>query len=200
MIRTPEALIPYLLLCAFVAAGALWSLSAGGGAQSIVLSPLGGPFALTDQNGAPRRDTDFRGRYVLLYFGYTFCPDVCPTTLTSEADALDRLGAQAQRIVPVFITIDPARDTPKVLKSYLAAFGPRFVGLTGTDKQIAAVAHDYRVFYARRPLKGGGYGMDHSGEVYLVGPDGALVTYYDAPLDAKALAADLANRLTKRLN
>src|ERR1700734_3768599 len=125
MIRTPEALIPYILLCAFVAAGALWRLSGGAGGQvsssGALSSSIGGPFALIDQNGAPRSDRDFHGRFTLLYFGYSFCPDVCPTTLAMMADALDKLGAQANRIVPVFVTIDPARDTPKILKSYLSA-------------------------------------------------------------------------------
>jgi protein SCO1/2 len=192
MIRTPLALIPYLFLAAFVAAGALWNLSSG---SDVAASSLGGPFVLTDQNGALRSDRDFRGHYVLLYFGYSFCPDVCPTTLAEMSAALDGLGTKAARVTPVFITIDPARDTPKVLKTYVAAFGPSFVGLTGSDKAIATVAHAYRVFYAKRPLQGGGYAMDHSGEVYLLGPDGRLLAFYDAPLDSKALQADLAKRI-----
>jgi protein SCO1/2 len=192
MIRTPLALIPYLFLAALVAAGALWNLSSG---SDVAASSLGGPFTLTDQNGATRSDRDFRGHYVLLYFGYSFCPDICPTTLAEMSSALDSLGAKATRVTPVFITIDPARDTPKVLKTYVAAFGPSFVGLTGSDKAIAAIAHEYRVFYAKRPLQGGGYAMDHSGEVYLLGPDGRLLAFYDAPLDSKALQADLAKRI-----
>lgn len=198
VIRTPEAFIPYLLLAACLAAGALWHLAdveASMPAAGIAVSSLGGPFVLIDQNGAVRTDKNFRGHYVLLYFGYSFCPDVCPTTLAGMADALDRLGAKSARITPVFITIDPARDTTKVLKTYLAAFGPRFVGLTGSDKAIAQVAHEYRVYYAKRPIAGGGYAMDHSGEVYLLGPDGKLLTFYDMPVDSQALAADLAKRV-----
>jgi protein SCO1/2 len=195
MIRTPEALIPYIFLCAFVAAGALWNLGDEMGTAPVVLAPLGGPFALTDQNGTARSDADFHGRYVLVYFGYTYCPDVCPTTLASIADALARLGPKASGVVPVFITVDPARDTPKVLKRYLAAFGPRFVGLTGSPPRIAKVAQEYHVYYARQPLKGGGYGMAHSSQLYLLGPDGRMVTFYDPPIDGKALAADLAKRL-----
>ncbi|MGH6869862.1 MAG: SCO family protein [Rhizomicrobium sp.] len=197
MLRTPIALIPYLVLCACVALGALWNMADNGSSPSAIVAAgtLGGPFALTDQGGQARTDKDFRGGFVLLYFGYSNCPDVCPTTLASMADALDKMGAKSARITPVFITIDPARDTPRVLKLYLAAFGPRFVGLTGSDAAIARVAGEYRVYLAKRPLKGGGYAMDHSGQVYLLGPDGRLVTFYDAPLDSKALAADLEKRL-----
>jgi protein SCO1/2 len=193
LIRTPEALVPYLLLCACVIAGLLWNMSAQ--LEPKQLAPLGGPFALTDQNGIVRHASDFRGKYVLVYFGYTFCPDVCPTTLANEADALTRLGAKSSGVVPLFITVDPARDTPKALKTYLAAFGPSFVGLTGAPADIATVAHEYRVYYGKRALKGGGYAMDHSGEVYLLGPDGTLLGFYDPPIDGKALAEDLAKHL-----
>jgi protein SCO1/2 len=192
MIRTPQALIPYIFLCAFVAAGALWNL----GRATVDTGHLGGPFALTDQDGAPRSGKDFHGHYVLLYFGYSFCPDVCPTTLAMMADALDRLGAKGRSVTPIFVTIDPARDTPKILKQYLAAFGPSFVGLTGSAASIKAIAQEYRVYFARHPLAGGGYAMDHSGVVYLLGPEGNLVTFYDAPLDSKALAADLEKRIS----
>ena len=196
MIRTPQALIPYMLLCAFVAAGALWrlSLDAGVTGPAVGIVSIGGPFSLIDQDGAPKSDKDFLGRYALVYFGYTNCPDVCPTTLAMMADALDRLGAKSQRVAPVFVTIDPARDTPKVLKQYLAAFGRRFVGLTGSPSAIAAVEHEYRVYAERHPLPGG-YAMDHSGEIYLIGPDGKLVAFYDTGIDSKALAEDLGKRL-----
>lgn len=196
MIRTPQALIPYLFLLAFVASGALWRLSDSGvGPMPSFSASIGGPFALIDQDGAARTDKDFRGRFALVYFGYSFCPDICPTTLATMAEALDALGAKSARITPVFITIDPARDSPKMLKQYLAAFGPRFVGLTGSPSAIAAVEREYRVYAAKRPLPGGGYAMDHSGEIYLIGPDGKLVAFYDTGVDAKALAADLEKRI-----
>ncbi|HEY1629909.1 MAG TPA: SCO family protein [Rhizomicrobium sp.] len=196
MIRTPEALIPYMLLCACVAGGGLWSLSAQNPAPvELHLTSLGGPFTLTDQAGHRRSDADYRGRYVLLYFGYTNCPDVCPTTLTQMQDAVTRLGPKARRIVPVFVTIDPARDTPEALAGYLRAFGPRFVGLSGSAAETARIAKEYRVYYAKHPLAGGTYAMDHSGEVYLLGPDGRLVTFYDPPLDPAAWAKDLAARI-----
>jgi protein SCO1/2 len=195
MIRTPLALIPYLFLAAFVAAGALWNLTSGAQWTTSVLASVGGPFSLTDQNGQTKTDADFHGRYVLLYFGYTNCPDVCPTTLAVIADTIKQMGAKASDLTPVFITIDPARDTPKILKSYLGSFGPQFVGLTGSAGEIKKVAGDYRVYYAKHPLKGGGYGMDHSSELYLVGPDGKLRMFYDAGIDAKSLAADLQKRM-----
>jgi cytochrome oxidase Cu insertion factor (SCO1/SenC/PrrC family) len=196
MIRTPLALIPYLFLAAFVAAGALWNLSSGTTLQGALAgSAIGGPFTLTDQNGKTVSDADFHGHDVLLYFGYTNCPDVCPTTLAVIADAMSKPGSKAKSLTPIFITIDPARDTPKVLKTYLASFGPRFVGLTGSADDIKKVATEYRVYYAKHPLQGGGYAMDHSSELYLLDPRGRLMTFYDAGIDAKSLAADLAKRL-----
>ena len=159
------------------------------------LSSLGGPFRLIDQDGRVRRDRDFRGRYVLLYFGYTHCPDVCPTTLQDMANALTKLGPKGRRIVPVFITVDPERDTPAVLKTYVGAFGTRFVGLTGKLPDIAHVAHAYRVYFAKHPLEGGDYAVDHSSVLYLLGPDGKLVTVYDASADTNAVIADLRTRL-----
>jgi protein SCO1/2 len=196
MIRTPLSLIPYLFLAAFVAVGALWNLSSGVSLQGAIAgASIGGPFALIDQDGKPKTDADFHGRSALLYFGYTNCPDVCPTTLAVIADAMKQMGAKASRVTPVFITVDPARDTPKVLKTYLAAFGPQFVGLTGSAGAIKKVAGEYRVYYARHPLQGGGYSMDHSSELYLLGPGGKLTTFYDAGIDAKTLAADLDKRV-----
>src|ERR1700742_4940604 len=141
MFKTKEALIPYLLLAACVAGGVLWHESEmlpklG---QTIVSGQIavGGPYALTDQDGRPRSSTDFRGKFQLIYFGYSFCPDVCPTTLAIMAAAMDKLGPSQDRIIPIFITVDPERDKPAVLKKYLAAFGPRFVGLTRSPQEIA---------------------------------------------------------------
>ncbi len=155
---------------------------------------VGRPFALTDQNGQARTDKDFRGRYMLIYFGYTFCPDVCPATLGEMGDALGQLGSDPTRIVPIFITIDPARDKPAVLKTYLKSFGANFVGLTGSAKAVVNVTHEYRVYFAKHPLPGGGYAMDHSSTIYLLGPDGKFVTYYDETIGPDALAAALRKR------
>jgi len=199
MIRTPIALVPYALMLAVVAGGLIWHagdrIPRLGSVVESGTAGIGGPFTLVDQDGQARRDVDFRGRYMLVYFGYSFCPDVCPTTLAMMADALDKLGTQAGRFVPVFISIDPARDTPRVLKDYLTGFGARFVGLTGSEDAIKRVAKEYRVYYAKHPLDGGGYAVDHSGVIYLMGPDGRFVTYYEDQIGPDGLAADLARRL-----
>ncbi|HUO03533.1 MAG TPA: SCO family protein [Rhizomicrobium sp.] len=197
--KTKEALIPYLLLAASVAGGLLWH-------ESEILPQLGhtivsgqiavgGPYALTDQDGRPRSSADFRGKYQLIYFGYTFCPDVCPTTLALIAAAMDKLGPAQEKIVPIFITIDPARDKPEVLKKYLAAFGPRFVGLTGTPGQIAPVEKEFRVFAQKQQLPDGNYSMNHSSVIYLMGPDGKLVSFYDDAASPDDLAKSLREKL-----
>jgi cytochrome oxidase Cu insertion factor (SCO1/SenC/PrrC family) len=182
-----------------VNAGLLWHVGdrMAGIGQAVVTgtAEVGGPFKLLDQSGHERADGDFHGRYLLVYFGYTRCPDVCPTTLAVMADALARIGQRRQKIAPIFITIDPERDTPKALKAYLESFGPDFVGLTGNSDAVRKVASAYRVFYSKHPLSGGGYGMDHTSVIYLMGPDGKFVTYYDETLGPDALAADLKKRV-----
>jgi protein SCO1/2 len=199
MFKTKEALIPYLLLAACVAGGTLWHQSEllpklG---QTIVSGQIavGGPYALTDQDGHPRSSADFRGKFQLIYFGYTFCPDVCPTTLAIMAAAMDKLGPAQNRIVPIFITVDPARDKPEVLKKYLAAFGPRFVGLTGAPDQLAPVEKEYRVYAKKQPLPGGNYSMTHSSVIYLMGPDGKLVSFYNDEASPDDLAKSLREKL-----
>ena len=200
MLKTKEALIPYLLLVAAMAGGLIWheSENVPGLGRTITSGAIavGGPYALTDQNGDKRSSSDFRGKYQLIYFGYSFCPDVCPTTLGVMSQALDKMGVDADRIVPIFITIDPARDTPQVLKNYMAAFGPRFVGLTGTPAEIAAAEKEYRVYAKKQPLDGkGNYGMDHSSVIYLMGPTGKLVTFYDEAISPDDLAKDLKQKI-----
>ncbi len=199
MIRTPIALIPYLLAFAAVVAGVLWQAGdrIGGLGRTVSAgeADIGGPFTLVDQNGKTRTDADFRGRFLLIYFGYSFCPDVCPTTLQEMSDAFGKLGANKSRVVPVFITVDPARDTPRVLKEYLKSFGPDFVGLTGSLKQVSQAARVYRVYIRRHPLPGGNYSMDHSGVIYLMGPDGRFVTYYEDEIGPDKMAEDLRRRL-----
>ncbi|HEY5238558.1 MAG TPA: SCO family protein [Rhizomicrobium sp.] len=193
MMRTPAALIPWLLAIAAVIGGFLWHAGDLVGTTGAAL--VGGPFALTDQNGRARTDKDFRGRFMLLYFGYSYCPDVCPTTLAEMGDALEQLGGNAKRIVPVFITIDPARDKPAVLKTYLKSFGANFIGLTGSDKAITNVAHEYRVYFQKQALAGGGYAMNHSSTIYLMGPDGKFIAYYDESIGPDGLAKELKKRL-----
>jgi protein SCO1/2 len=170
--------------------GFVW-LTQGGTATLV-----GGPFTLEDGNGKQVTDRDFRGKYMLVYFGYTFCPDACPTTLNEVADALDHLGAKADQLQPIFITVDPKRDTPAVMKQYVVAFSPRLIGLTGTEEQIATVAREYRVYYAEHRTGSGpnDYAMDHSSVLYLMGPDGKFIAPIRSDEDGSQMAAEL-NRL-----
>ncbi len=185
------------LAALLVAAGiAIFVYGAPGPVQQA--AAIGGPFTLVDGAGKTVTDADFRGKYMLVYFGYTFCPDVCPTTLNDVAQAMDKLGARADGIRPVFITVDPARDTPDVVQQYAAAFSPRLVGLTGAADQIAAVAKEYRVYYAphRTGPNPGDYTMDHSSILYLMDAKGRFAGIIRADEGADAIAADLAKYLS----
>lgn len=156
---------------------------------------VGGPFTLTNQFGRQVTPAAFRGKYMLVYFGYTYCPDVCPTTLTDVAAALKKLGPKASEIVPIFITVDPHRDTPAVMKSYVAAFSPRLVGLTGTPAEISRTEREYHV-YAAKHVTGPGpndYEMNHSSLLYLMGPDGRFV----APIASGESAAQIETQLER---
>jgi cytochrome oxidase Cu insertion factor (SCO1/SenC/PrrC family) len=199
MLRNRQALIPYLLLVAALAGGILWRESENvpglGRVVTTGQADVGGPFQLTDQHGKRVSDKDFRGRYMLIYFGYSFCPDVCPTTLAVMAQALDKLGDRSRRVTPIFITIDPERDTPKVLDDYMKAFGPNFVGLTGSAAEIKDAEKKYRVYAAKKPLEGGNYGMDHSSVIYLMGPQGKMVSFYDEAVSPDDLAKDLKQKI-----
>jgi cytochrome oxidase Cu insertion factor (SCO1/SenC/PrrC family) len=156
---------------------------------------IGGPFTLVDQNGRTVTDQDFRGKWMLVYFGYTFCPDVCPTALGRNASAIDLLGEKAEKIVPVLITVDPARDTPQALKDYVAAFHPRMVGLSGSQEQITTVAREYRVYFGKVPGNDpDSYLMDHTSFSYLIAPDGHFVQFFRDKLSPEEVA-DSLNRL-----
>ena len=159
---------------------------------------IGGPFRLMDHTGKRAADTDFRGRYMLLYFGYTFCPDVCPAELQSMGRAMDRLSAKGDRIVPVFISVDPERDKAAILKDYVAAFHPRMIGLTGSAAEIKAAAKAYKVYYRKAPGTKAGdkdYLMDHTSFIYLVGPDGKVMALFRGGTKPEVLAKELI-RLT----
>ncbi len=160
---------------------------------------IGGPFALIDQDGKAVTDKDYRGKFLLIYFGYTFCPDVCPTTLTEMSDALDLLGDDGDKVTPMLITIDPARDTAEHLKEYATYFHPRLRALTGTAEQIAAAAKAYRVYFAKAKMEEGGdpedYLMDHSSVTYLMGPDGAFRIHFGHGTDAETMAARIREQL-----
>jgi len=167
----------------------------GGGNAGVA---IGGTFSLVDKDGHPFTDRNLLGRYALIYFGYTYCPDVCPTTLNSVGAALDLLGPQAARLRAVFITIDPQRDTPKVVGDYVAAFSPRLLGLTGTPEQVAAVTDAYRVYAARHKTGPGpgDYTMDHSSLLYLMAPDGHFVAPIRADQTAAAMATEIKADMT----
>jgi protein SCO1/2 len=158
---------------------------------------IGGPFTLTDQDGRTVSDTKFAGSYRIVYFGYTFCPDVCPTALQHLMLGLQKFAATAPEaaaeVQPIFITVDPARDTPAVLKQYVGAFGPRLIGLTGSEAQIAAVAKEFGVYYRRAPQGGGSdYLVDHMSQAVLFGPEGKPIALLPQEQDAGAIAAELA--------
>jgi len=159
-------------------------------------SLVGGPFTLVDQDGKARTDAEFRGKLMLVYFGYTYCPDICPTELQTMSDALDALGDKAAAVQPIFITVDPERDTPSVVKDYVGHFHPRFIGLTGTPQQVEAAARAYRVYAAKVPAKDGGdYLMDHTGLVYLMGTDGKYLANFLPQTTSQEMAKTIAKHL-----
>jgi protein SCO1/2 len=153
-------------------------------------------FTLTDHHGRTVTEADFRGKYLLIYFGYTYCPDVCPTTLQTITDAMAMMGDAASPLVPILITIDPERDSVGVLADYVAVFDSRFMGLTGSVEQIAAAARPFRVYYGKSG-DGPGYTMDHSASTYLLGPDGSWLETFPHGIQAKELAAALASRISR---
>jgi cytochrome oxidase Cu insertion factor (SCO1/SenC/PrrC family) len=158
-------------------------------------APVGGPFELTDHTGLRRTDADFRGKLVVLYFGYTSCPDVCPTELQAITLAMDKLGAAADRVQPLFITVDPERDTPARLSDFISAFDPRFIGLTGAMPAIRKAALAYRVYFARPVTAAENYPVDHSGFIYLVGADGRYLGFLPPGLASDAIADAILARL-----
>lgn len=152
---------------------------------------IGGPFRLVDQNGKPFTERDMQGKPYLVFFGYTHCPDVCPTTLFEMSQLFRKLGPEADRLGALFITVDPARDTASVLKEYLASFDPHLRGLTGDTKAVDQAIRDYRVYAKRVPLEDGSYAMDHTGIVYLMDKDGHFVAPFDMRRSADAEATQL---------
>ncbi|MEE8634308.1 MAG: SCO family protein [Methyloceanibacter sp.] len=140
---------------------------------------IGGPFSLVGKGGKEVTDQDFRGRHMLVFFGFTHCPDICPAELQVMASALEGLGPDAEKVVPIFITLDPERDTPEVVTAYVVNFGPNFVGLSGSPESIASAAKAYRVSYQKfqDETMGDNYTIDHSALAYLMGPDGEYITH-----------------------
>jgi len=162
-----------------------------GAAPAVPPAPLDGHFALSTLDGRAVTDADYRGKWLLIYFGYTFCPDVCPTTLTQIGGALDALGPQAKEFQPIFITVDPARDKPPVLREYMKSFDPRIVALTGEPDDIETSAKSFHVYYRPRSLGNGQYTVDHSSYIYVMNPKGKFVELLTGDLPGHPLADDL---------
>jgi len=168
----------------------------GSDGEQVAPVDIGGAFTLTDQRGTTRHAEDFRGKLMLVYFGYSFCPDACPTALQDMSQALDLLGAKGDAVQPIFITIDPARDTVEQMKLYADNFHPRLLALTGTPEQIAAAARAYRVYYEKsKSTTGNDYLMDHSSYIYLMGRDGRYVSHFPPGTTAQQIAAAIEKRL-----
>lgn len=182
----PGVLASLTLGAIVILSGLFFLVLHGASLTQVRADAIGGPFTLTDDAGHNRRSQDFQGRFQLIYFGYTTCPDVCPTTLATITQARVLLGPAAARIVPIFITIDPAHDTPAVLQRYLRAFSPSIVGLTGTPATLAAVERRYHVTVISQSA-----GLNHSAALYLIGPDGAFRTALSTTQTPAALAQSI---------
>ncbi|MFG1292037.1 SCO family protein [Xanthobacter versatilis] len=190
------------LFCAF-AAGALVMVTAvtmlvGSPTQRVTstgTAAVGGPFKLVDQTGAPVTEAALKGKPSLIFFGFTHCPDVCPTALFEMSEILTALGPDAGKAQVFFVTVDPERDTPEALKSYLSSFAPQIRGLTGTPEAVEAIKKEYRVYSKKVPLTGGDYTMDHTAVVYLMDKSGTFV----APFNSKRPPADAAAELKRYL-
>ena len=157
---------------------------------------IGGPFELTDQDGTKVTDQTYKGKLMLIYFGFTFCPDACPTALGVMSAALDKLDVAGERVVPMLITVDPERDTPQVLKDYVSNFHPRMVGLTGTPEQIAQVAKAYRVFYQKASgATAGDYLMDHTLLIYLMDGEGKYLKHFTPDATPEQIAEEIRKHL-----
>lgn len=193
--KPPAALSPTFFSALFLCLGLLLagcSEPARFNATDVTGADWGKAIALSDHNGQPRQLADFRGKVVVLFFGYTQCPDICPTTLAAMRDTMGLLGADAARVQVLFVTIDPARDTPALLAEYVPWFNPSFLGLWGDEAAVAAVAKDFKVFYAKQPgAEPGSYSVDHTASSYVIDAQGRLrllVRHGETPA---RLAADI---------
>ena len=167
----------------------------GGVTDGTKAAAIGGPFHLIDQNGEPFSDQDLKGKSFLVFFGFTHCPDACPTTLFEISEIMSELGSAADRTAALFITVDPERDTSEALKDYLSSFDPHVRGLSGDPTDVAAVAKAYRVYYRKIPLDGGDYTMDHTAIVYLMDKEGRFVSPFNMRRTADIAAAELRKHL-----
>ena len=183
-------------LCGLVLVfGAILFVTSHSSSTGPALAAVGGPFHLVDQNGEAVSDEDMKGRPFLVFFGFTHCPDVCPTTLFDMSQVLHALGPDAGRIGVLFITVDPERDTPAVLKDYLSNFDPHLRGLTGDPAAVNAALKAFRVYAKKVPLESGDYTMDHTAVVYLMDKNGRFVAPFNMKRTAEAEVADLRGYL-----
>jgi cytochrome oxidase Cu insertion factor (SCO1/SenC/PrrC family) len=186
-----------LIIAAFAIAAAALTQWPTKGPMGSGTALIGGPFTMVDQKGNTVTEKNFEGHYTIYFFGFTFCPDVCPTELQVLTAALRELGPDATKITPVFVSVDPDRDTPKIIAEYVANFDPRFVGLTGTPEQLAIMARAFHVYYKKiaDEKNAQNYGMDHPSILYLMGPDGKFAKHFPYTTDAKNLAMELKSVL-----
>jgi protein SCO1 len=179
-----------------VCLGAIAAITGWGTGQiRIQAAAIGGPFSLIDQNGQTFSDKDLRGKSFLVFFGFTHCPDVCPTALFEISEIMRKLGKDADRTAALFITVDPERDTPAAMKEYMSSFDPHIRGLSGDEAGLAAVAKAYRVYYKKVPLDGVDYNMDHTAIVFLMDKDGQFLSPFNMKRTVDAEAADLRTHL-----
>ena len=191
--RSAAIILSFALLVAGLSALAavVWVTMPRGGAVATASSAVGGAFSLTDQTGKAVTEKDFVGRPTLVFFGFTHCPDICPTKLFEMTQMLDKLGSDADKVNVAFITVDPARDTQALLATYLGSFHPRIRGLTGSEADVAKAMRAYRAFARKVPQDGGNYTMDHTVFVYLMDRNGQFVSTFDVQRDPEAAARDL---------
>jgi protein SCO1 len=191
--RSAALILSFALLIAGLSALAVvvWLTMPRGGAVASGPSAIGGAFSLVDQTGRTVTENDLKGKPSLVFFGFTHCPDICPTKLFEMTQMLDALGPDAAKVNVLFITVDPARDTRELLATYLGSFNPRILGLTGTEEQVTQAMRAYRAFARKVPLDGGNYTMDHTVFVYLMDRNGQFVSTFDLQRGPAASAQDL---------
>ena len=198
----PRLLVAAVLLGGFMilGTGAFVALTlrdnSHGAAGTLLSAAIGGPFKLVDQNGNTVTNADLEGKWLLVYFGYTHCPDACPTALNNISLALSDLGPEKKDVRPVFITVDPERDTSEAMKDYVSAFDAPILALTGSDTAIAQAAREYRVYYAKHPETGGDYSMDHSSIIYVMDPKGRFTASFTGEDPPEQIAARLKRLLS----
>jgi cytochrome oxidase Cu insertion factor (SCO1/SenC/PrrC family) len=194
----PKLIVAAILIIAAFAIAALaltqWPTKGPMGSGTAL---IGGPFTMVNQKGETVTEKNFEGKYTIYFFGFTFCPDVCPTELQVLTAALKELGPDAAKITPVFVSVDPERDSPKIIGEYVANFDPRFVGLTGTPEQLAVMARAFHIYYKKVANENDAqnYGMDHPSILYLMEPDGKFAKHFPYTTDAKKLALELKSVL-----